>query len=280
MSRISELFTFPVTDRSLPWKSIIDKQYCEYTSKRCFKVRKSEPEISIGTCVVKYGRDPEDIIICPHRLLQRNQIFFDCIHLLALHQPGNELHVIPEVGIPGGNVDYFLVSTDEKRKINDFVGIELQTMDTTGTVWPERQLCLYELGLIPEEPQVDKLFGMNWKMTAKTILVQLHHKIQTFQSLNKHLVLVVQDPLLRYIEKEFSFEHIHKNPLLGDSMHFHSYNLMELDNRYKLKLESRFSTDSEGISRLLGLKANANVELEEILSILQSKISDATLLRL
>ena len=153
-------------------------------------------------------------------------------------------------------------------------------MDTTGTVWPERQLCLYELGLIPEEPQVDKLFGMNWKMTAKTILVQLHHKIQTFQSLNKHLVLVVQDPLLRYIEKEFSFEHIHKNPLLGDSMHFHSYNLMELDNRYKLKLESRFSTDSEGISRLLGLKANANVELEEILSILQSKISDATLLRL
>lgn len=280
MSRISELFTFPVTDRSLPWKSIIDKQYCEYTSKRCFKVRKSEPEISIGTCVVKYGRDPENIIICPHRLLQRNQIFFDCIHLLALHQPGNELHVIPEVGIPGGNVDYFLVSTDEKRKINDFVGIELQTMDTTGTVWPERQLCLYELGLIPEEPQVDKLFGMNWKMTAKTILVQLHHKIQTFQSLNKHLVLVVQDPLLRYIEKEFSFEHIHKNPLLGDSMHFHSYNLMELDNRYKLKLESRFSTDSEGISRLLGLKANANVELEEILSILQSKISDATLLRL
>ena len=280
MSRISELFTFPVTDRSLPWKSIIDKQYCEYTSKRCFKVRKSEPEISIGTCVVKYGRDPEDIIICPHRLLQRNQIFFDCIHLLALHQPGNELHVIPEVGIPGGNVDYFLVSTDEKRKINDFVGIELQTMDTTGTVWPERQLCLYELGLIPEEPQVDKLFGMNWKMTAKTILVQLHHKIQTFQSLNKHLVLVVQDPLLRYIEKEFSFEHIHKNPLLGDSMHFHSYNLMELDNRYKLKLESRFSTDSEGISRLLELKANANVELEEILSILQSKISDATLLRL
>ena len=32
------------------------------------------------------------------------------------------------------------------NKVRDFVGIELQTLDTTGTVWPERQRLLEELG--------------------------------------------------------------------------------------------------------------------------------------
>ncbi len=66
------------------------------------------------------------------------QIFIDCLHLLTLHEPGNELHIVPEISIPGGNVDYFLVSVRNKE-IKDFVGIELQTLDTTGTIWPERQ---------------------------------------------------------------------------------------------------------------------------------------------
>lgn len=278
MSKVVELFTYPVSNGALNWDQIIRSQFCQYTKKRCFKVRKSEPDISIGTCVVKYGKQNDDIIICPHRLLQNNQIFIDCIHLLTLHQPGNELHIVSEVSIPGGSVDYFLVSTDETRKVIDFVGIELQTMDTTGTVWPERQLALYELGQLPMEPSIDKTFGMNWKMTAKTILVQLHHKIQTFQSINKHLVLIVQDPLLQYIQREFSFAHVHEPSRLGDSMQFHSYRLLQNKTDYKIKLEHRYSTDSNGISKLLGLNADANIGLEEIVSILEAKISDATML--
>ncbi len=280
MSRIVELFTFPTGEKNLNWDSIIRNQYCPYTKKRCFKVRKSEPDISIGTCVVEYGKNHDNIIISPHRMRQHNQIFLDCIHLLTLHQPGNELHIVPEVSIPGGNVDYFLVSTDDNRKIVDFVGIELQTMDTTGTVWPERQMTLYELNLIENEPKVNKPFGMNWKMTAKTILVQLHHKIQTFQSINKHLVLVVQKPLLEYIKKEFSFSHISTTPRLGDPMQFHSYSYIQTNNSFKIKLEHRYSTDSAGISTLLGLNANADIELETIVSMLESRISDSTILQI
>lgn len=69
-------------------------------------------------------------------------------------------------------------------KVRDFVGIELQTLDTTGTVWPERQRFLVSKGIkavARADVQNTKGFGMNWKMTAKTILVQLHHKIQTFE---------------------------------------------------------------------------------------------------
>lgn len=280
MSKIVELFTFRLNDNKLDWRKIVKRQYCCYSQKRCFKVRKSEPSISIGTCVVEYGKSHEDIIICPHRLLQNNQIFLDCIHLLTLHEPGNEIHIIPEVSIPGGNVDYFLVSTNHHRKIVDFVGIELQTMDTTGTVWPEREMALYEKKIVSRPPKNVKSFGMNWKMTAKTILLQLHHKIQTFQSINKHLVLVLQNPLLEYIQKEFSFSHISQAPRLGDAMQFHSYSYVkaETDVDAKIKLVKRCSTDSAGIATLLGLNANANVDLEEILAILESKISDSTIL--
>jgi len=64
-------------------------------------------------------------------------------------------------------------------------------------------------------------------------------------------------------------------------MHFHSYELTnEKDKRYKLKLNKRYSTDSEGISVLLGLQAEANVELEKILITLEPKINDRTLFTL
>lgn len=276
MSRIKELFTFSVERTDIKWNEVIKCQLCRYSQKRCYKVRKSQADISIGTCTVEYGRDKKDVIICPNRLLERKQIFIDCLHLLSSHQPGNELHLVSEVAIPGGSVDYVLVSTDSNRKVKDFVGIELQTMDTTGTVWPEREALLKELGLNNTTPISDKSYGMNWKMTAKTILVQLHHKINTFESINRHLVLIVQDCLLNYIKKEFAFTHISSQPLIGDSMHFHSYQLKKEGNDYKLVLENRYSTDSDGISKLLGLNANANLGFDEIAKILETKISDAT----
>jgi hypothetical protein len=45
-------------------------------------------------------------------------------------------------------------------------------------------------------------------MTAKTTLVQLHHKIRTLEHLSKKLVLVAQDHLLAYMKKEFTFAHL------------------------------------------------------------------------
>ena len=279
MSRVRELFTFPVECGDINWNEVVGAQFCRYSQKKCLKVRKSQPDISIGTCTVQYGKNNQNVIICPHRLLERKQIFIDCLHLLASHTPGNELHIIPEVTIPGGSVDYFLVSTDFNRKVKDFVGIEIQALDTTGTIWPEREQALNELRLTHSEGKTNhKTYGMNWKMTAKTILVQLHHKIATFENINKHLVLIVQDCLLNYIKKEFSFGHVSNQPVLGDSMHFHSYGLREEHGSYKLVLKNRYSTDSDGISKLLGLNADANLEFEEIASILEAKISDSTIL--
>lgn len=282
MNEIIELFGFSTLEKDKHnWEKILKEQNCPYLGKRCIKVRKSQPEISIGTCSVKYGKESKPLIICPFRLLEKKQIFTDCLHLLTTHQPGNELHIVAEVSVPGGCVDYFLVSAKE-NKVRDFVGIELQTLDTTGTVWPARQRFLksVESNRVRDETATYKTFGINWKMTAKTISIQLHHKVQTFEHINKHLVLVIQDSLLTYLQNKFQFSHL-TNARLGDPMQLHSYCLDNNNSqKYSLKLNTRLSTDSDGIAICLGLQAETNVELENIKSQLELKINDSTLFSL
>lgn len=279
MSKVIEIFGKSIFRTEDDWPGIINNQKCIYLDKKCYKIRKSDPSTAIGSCTVLYGKSPAPVVICPTRLLERRQIFIDCLHLLTTHEPGNELHIISEVTIPGGSVDFFLVSVNE-GKVRDFVGIELQTLDTTGTVWPERQRLLKSLN-VPRNDDAEtstKPFGMNWKMTAKTILVQMHHKIQTFEHLNKKLVLVIQDRLLNYMKTEFNFAHLNSPARVGDAMHLHAYKLnLQEDRSYRLGLDARLSTDTEGIGACLGLQAEARVELELIIRTLESKISVSTL---
>ncbi len=273
--KIIDLFGHDTTVAPAPdWKRVVAEQHCPFVDKKCYKVRKSQPDISIGTCTVEYIGKP--IIICPQRLLERRQIFTDCLHLLTGHEPGNELHVVPEISVPGGSIDYIIASI-RGRKVRDFVGIELQTLDTTGTVWPERQRFVQKYG-VPVDPQDvanKRGYGMNWKMTAKTILVQLHHKIQTFEGVGKHLVLVVQDRLLDYMSREFSFAHLN-TARTSDPMHFHAYALERGASGHKLNLIKRLSTDTEGIAKCLGLQTEAKLELDVILRLIEQRISDKT----
>jgi hypothetical protein len=278
MYKIVELFGNNTNNRTAQWKEIIEKQWCPYSNKKCYKVRKSQPKISIGTCTVLYGFEKQPIIICPNRLLQNRKVFIDCLHLLHLHQPGNDIHVVSELSIPGGSVDYIIASVKD-NKVKDFVGIEFQTLDTTGTVWPERQIFLFDIGLDKNNKEYGGTFGMNWKMTAKTILVQLHHKISTFEYLQRHLVLIIQDSFLEYMKKEFNFENINNPSLIGDSLQFHSYSLEGQDNKL-LKLRERLSTNSTGIAECLGLNAEKSVDLEIMFEAIEKKISNKTLLKI
>ncbi len=279
MNYILELYTVSTRQSAVDWASLATQQPCAYLNRKCLKTRKSQPNLTIGTCSVTYGsKQPKNIIICPHRFLERGQIFLDCLHLLTLHEPGNELHRIPEIEIPGGSVDYFLVSVRD-GKVMDFVGIELQALDTTGTVWPTRQQFLHDVVDTPVDSGDSGSYGINWKMTSKTTLVQLHHKVETFEGLGKHLVLVLQDELLDYMRREFNFGHV-QAAKLGHTIHFHAYSLSDDVENYRLSLVTRTSTDTQGIALAMGLRTNPNMELEVILSLLQSKLSSHTLLRL
>ena len=170
MTKIAELYGFStsIEPSGANWATIVAAQQCPYLGKKCKKNRKSEPELTIGTCTNYFGKGMDTIIICPIRLMERQQIFMDCIHLLTLHEPGNELHIVSEVDVPGGSIDFCLASV-RNQKVIDFTGIELQTLDTTGTIWPERQRFLHQHGIPVAEKDRNstKPVGLNWKMTAK-----------------------------------------------------------------------------------------------------------------
>jgi hypothetical protein len=275
MTKIIDLFghdTRAVPERG--WKRVVAEQHCPFVDRKCYKIRKSQPEISIGTCSVEHKGGP--IIICPQRLLELRQIFTDCLHLLTGHEPGNELHIVAEIGVPGGSIDYFIASIRDD-KVRDFVGIELQTLDTTGIVWPERQRFVQKHGVAvdPKDVANKSRYGINWKMTAKTILIQLHHKIQTFEGVGKHLVLVIQDRLLDYMSREFSFAHLN-SARLSDPLHFHAYTLDKAASGLRLNLTKRLSTDTEGIAKCLGRQPEAKLELDVILRLIEQRISHRT----
>jgi len=277
-NEVTEIFGIPANRaKGVRWSRVAQRQWCPYLDRKCLKNRKSRPEVSIGTCIVQYGKDRKHLLICPFRLLERKQVFTDCFQLLTLHEPGNELHVVPELSVPGGSVDYVLASV-RGGKVRDFVGVELQTLDSTGTVWPARQRFLSEKGVkvLAEDLASRKSFGMNWKMTAKTILVQLHHKIETFEHIGKHLTLVVQDYLLHYMRSQFSFAHL-TSARIGDPMQIHAYQLKDDGNAYHLELIERLSTDTNGIAACLGLQASPKVDLELIVAQLEQKLSSNTL---
>ena len=139
----------------------------------------------------------------------------------------------------------------------------------------QRLLKSFGMQVAPEDIASDKGFGMNWKMTAKTILVQVHHKVDTLEHISKHLALVIQDHLLDYLRREFNFAHLN-NARIGDTMHVHAYGLKE-DDGFRLSLATRISTDSAGVARALGLQAESRIELETILADLERKMSKKTL---
>jgi Restriction endonuclease NotI len=277
MTKVAEIYGVPAFQRT-DWPSIAEAQRCPFLERKCLKNRKSEPDVTIGTCLMHYGRPPQPIVICPHRLLDRGQIFTDCLHLLSQHEPGNELRILSELTVPGGSVDHCLVSVRD-GKPRDFVAIEIQTLDTTGTVWPERQRFLSQQGVAvtAAEIQSAKPFGMNWKMTAKTTLMQLNHKVATFERIGKRLVLVLQHELLDYMRRVFAFQHV-VGQRDGDAMQFHAYELRSETSTYGLRLKQRVSTDAGGVAECLGLQANASVDLVTILHQIEARLPQSTLL--
>ena len=128
MTNLLEIFGVPTDQDDVDWQSVASNMHCPFLGRTCVKIRKTTPPIVMGTCSVKYDKgDDAGLLICPHRFQERKQVFMDCLHLLTMHDPGNELHRIPELAVPGGSIDYVLASVRD-GKVRDFVGIELQAL--------------------------------------------------------------------------------------------------------------------------------------------------------
>jgi len=245
------------------WDAILMQQHCPFINRRCVKQRKSDPQQTIGACTVGYKGNP--LIVCPHRFLQRQQIFLDAVPLL---RSGQQFFVVPEIAMPGGSVDYFVVSMQD-NEIVDFAGIEIQTLDTTGTggIWRARE-DLYKGNL-----STSYSYGINWKMSAKTILMQLHHKGPSFEVLGKKLLLVTQREFFDYIRREFRATQVHA-AAAHDAVHIHTYDCILLNRELQVVLNTRWSTSVRGIEEMLSLGRSPEISEDEIIRRIEARLSE------
>ncbi len=170
--------------------------------------------------------------------------------------------------MPGGSVDYFLVSM-QGDDIIDFAGIEIQTLDTTGTggIWRARE------DLRAGKPGNSYSYGINWKMSAKTILMQLHHKGPSFEALGKKLLLVTQREFFDYIRREFRAAQIHSSAIY-DAVHIHTYDCVLLNRELQIVLDARWSTSVQGVEEMLSLGRSPEISVEEIIRRIEAKLSE------
>ena len=92
-------------------------------------------------------------------------------------------------------------------------------------------------------------------------------------------MLIIQEPLLRKMKSDFDFSDI-EGVRLGDPVHIHSYDFKEKESQMHLELKTRLSTDSAGVAKCLGLNAKKKVELEDLIRILEPKLTEDHRLRI
>ena len=195
-SRIVELFGYAPTDNSAPARQARNELQCPFIGKTCQKTL-SDKTIS-GVCTLKPIKSGP-VICCPHRLYADNYRILHDVAETAFRGavelvPGNiaKTHTVPpgtikvavfgkrwgkELRLPnrgrtgGYFVDWVLARLGTEDVLEEFVAVEVQSIDTTGNYQAERDSYLRG-----ERSPENSTAGFNWENVNKRILPQLIYK--------------------------------------------------------------------------------------------------------
>ncbi len=190
--RLVEFFGYRPEDSSEAAKAARKDQMCPFAGSTCIKRFKSGT-IS-GACSVKLTNS-SPVICCPVRMYaEGHKVLQDvaeasfgaaarlCRKPSDMVGDGNDVHVfgkkwgkelrLPNRGKGGGYfVDWILALVDADKRLKEFVAVEVQTMDTTGSY--ESEVNAYYRG---EHPASGSKAGINWENVSKRILPQIIYK--------------------------------------------------------------------------------------------------------
>ena len=223
----SEVFCYPVWVSSQEAKENRTKYWCNFVSQRCDKQSRliSYP---MGVCSVQYNSST--VAICPKRFLQDNIIFKD----IARHYFGtlNDLVVFPEAGLAGiGSFDYVMVKHKPlSSEIEDFVIIEMQTDQTTGTGKLVKALEDFMQGKNIEGETYG--FGTNTYDTLKRSFTQILNKGIVLENWQQKIYWVFQEFVYRNFTNRYNLKNMGFDP--AHSTVFMIYDLKRQADCYQL----------------------------------------------
>lgn len=171
---------------------------CPFTKTQCTK-RSTASESPYPVCTIK-KRDGSPVCVCPKRFYALDFLNEVVEHAWPGEKPKNP-RIAREVQMKDfGNVDFVIADTDDGKNIRQFLSVELQAIDITGTVRDA-----YDAIISGQMLESKRNTGFNWKNVYKRYIHQLiskgyyHHHWQT------KIVAVIQDEVYNYICDDAEF---------------------------------------------------------------------------
>lgn len=202
----SEIFGYPFNTNSDHAKKDRKRYRCPFIGEKCNKQSRLI-RYPMGVCSVRYADDI--IALCPRRFLQENTVFKN----IADHyfKTRNDLVLFSEISLSEtGTFDYVMVKHKPfSADIEDFVVIEFQTCQTTGTGNLVQALRDFLKGEDIEGRSYR--FGLNLADIWKRSFTQILNKGIVLENWGHKIYWVVQEPVYRDFMNRYNLDYMTYN---------------------------------------------------------------------
>ena len=199
----SEIFGFPHSNLSSKAQQVRKKRWCPFVDKVCYKQSRLI-KYPFGVCSAHVNDN--EIALCPRRFLDGHTVFTD----IAQHQfkTISDILVFSEIRLEAvGSFDFVMVKHKPMSpEIEDFVVIEFQTGQTTGTGQLVQGLKDYLAG--KSVLQKSYGFGLNMYDIWKRSFTQILNKGVIMENWGKKIYWVVQEPVYKYFELRYNLQNL------------------------------------------------------------------------
>lgn len=197
---IWEFFGYRTDDSSIEAKAAAAKNQCPIIGEVCEK--SFNDGVTSGVCALK-PMTSQPVICCPIRMYAEEYRILKDVSIKAFGEGlklvpgrealgfattesescvavfgkrwGGELRLPQKSGRGGYFVDWVLAKLDSTGELEEFVAVEVQTIDTTGTYRNGYEALMHDRSTIKTTA------GLNWENVSKRILPQLIYKGQVLQ---------------------------------------------------------------------------------------------------
>lgn len=271
---ITETFGYATSDTSDIALAQRKSEVCPFTNKTCWKRFRNGGLVN-GTCVVKAPMS-EEVIVCPDRLYAEN---FRILREVALEAFGPSMKLIDasdistsvgeknrvvvfgkrwgkELRVPksekdanGYAADWILARITEQGQLEEFVPVEIQTMDTTGSYqkeWYRMNSVELPAGFKSTNPSI------NWENVNKRIIPQLLTKGNVFgreAACRKGLFFICPSPVYKRLIERLGAK-LSPWPMRSGALTFRWYDLAPASapgDIRKLQFQGQFTTTVENL---------------------------------
>lgn len=265
----AEVFGHPIDIHSAEAHRDRERYWCPFTQQECDKESRLI-DYPMGVCSVRYDQDV--IALSPRRFLQDNTVFYD----IADHHfnDRNNLLLFDEISVPGaghlGRFDFVMVKHRPlSSEIEDFVVIEFQTGQTTGTGHLVQAVEDFSQG--EDISGTSYGFGLNLADIWKRAFTQILTKGIALERWGHKMFWVVQEPIYEDLLDRYNLHGMTYDP--NHNTVFAIYDLRRAGDRYELFQTRIESSTVDDLFR--AFRTNLDVPSREVfIAKLQSRVED------